>query len=103
MSAVQEQNPILDSLGDTPLIIVVAEDKKSVRAFERTIDGRELAFFAKSNSQPLRLLDVQTGSEWDFTGKAVSGPYSGRKLKQIFVLNDYWFDWKTYNPETTIY
>jgi hypothetical protein len=19
------------------------------------------------------------------------------------VLNDYWFDWKTYNPQTTIY
>lgn len=103
MSAVQEQSPILDSLGDTPLIIVVAEDKKSVRAFERTIDGQELEFFAKPNSQPLRLLDVQTGSEWDFTGKAVKGLYSGRKLKQIFVLNDYWFDWKTYNPETTIY
>ena len=103
MAALQDQNPILDSLGDTPLIIVVAEDKRSVRAFERTIDGQELEFFAKPNSQPLRLLDVQTGSEWDFTGKAVTGPYSGRKLKQIFVLNDYWFDWKTYNPETTIY
>jgi hypothetical protein len=73
-----------------------------VRAFERTIDGQSWSF-AKSESQPVRLLDAQTGSQWDFTGKAVSGPYAGRKLKQIFLLNDYWFDWKAYNPETGVY
>ena len=87
----------------TPLIIVVAEDKKSVRAFERRIDGRELEFFAKPDSQALRLVDAQTGSDWDFTGKAISGQYAGRKLKQIDLLNDYWFDWKAYNPDTVIY
>ena len=103
LSIIKEQNPILDYIGDTPVIIVVAEDKKSVRAFERTIDGQELEFFAKSDSQALRLVDAQTGSEWDFTGEAVSGPYAGRKVKQIFVLNDYWFDWKAYNPETEVY
>ena len=103
LSAIQQQNPILDYIGDTPVIIVVAEDKKSVRAFERTIDGQELEFFAKSDSQALRLVDAKTGSEWDFTGKAVTGPYAGQKLKQIYVLNDYWFDWKAYNPETAIY
>ena len=36
-------------------------------------------------------------------GKAVSGPYAGRALKQIYALNDYWFDWKAYNPDTVIY
>ena len=49
------------------------------------------------------LVDVQTGSDWDFTGKAVSGVFAGRKLKQIYSLNDYWFDWKAYNPDTGIY
>jgi len=103
LSTIQEQNPIMDYIASTPVIIVVAEDKKSVRAFERRIDGRDLEFFAKTNSQPLRLVDVQTGSDWDFTGKAVSGEYAGRKLKQIYALNDYWFDWKAYNPDTAIY
>jgi len=103
LSTIQEQNPILDYIGDTPVIIVVAEDKKSVRAFERRVEGRELEFFAESDSQPLRLVDAQTGSEWDFTGKAVTGPHAGRKLKQIYSLNDYWFDWKAYNPDTEIY
>lgn len=103
LSTIQEQNPILDYISDTPVVIVVAEDKKSVRAFERRIDGRELEFFAKADSQALRLVDAQTGSEWDFTGKGVRGPYAGRELKQIYALNDYWFDWKAYNPDTGIY
>jgi hypothetical protein len=102
MTTVQKQTPILDHIAGTPVLIVMAEDKKSVRAFERTIDGQELELFAKPGSQALRLLDA-SGSEWDFTGKSVSGPYAGRKLKQIFVLNDYWFDWKAYNPETVVY
>ena len=42
-------------------------------------------------------------SEWDFTGKAVSGALNGKQLKKVSVLNDYWFDWKTNNPKTTIY
>jgi len=103
LSTILEQTPILDFIADTPVIIVVAEDKKSLRAFERRIDGRELEFFAKPDSQALRLVDAQTGSDWDFTGKAISGQYAGRKLKQIDLLNDYWFDWKAYNPDTVIY
>jgi hypothetical protein len=102
-STIKEQSPILDYVGDTPVIIVVAQDKKSVRAFERTIDGQELELFGKSDSQVLRLVDAKTGSEWDFTGRAISGPWAGRKLRQIYLLNDYWFDWKAYNPETAIY
>ena len=103
LSMIKEQTPVLDHIGDTPVIIVVAEDKKSVRAFERRMDGRELEFFARPDSQAVRLVDVQTGSDWDFTGKAVTGQYAGRALKQIYLLNDYWFDWKAYNPDTGIY
>lgn len=103
LSTIQEQTPILDYIADTPVIIVVAEDKKSVRAFDRRMDGQDLEFFAKPDSHVLRLVDAQTGSEWDFTGKAVTGPHAGRKLKQIYSLNDYWFDWKAYNPDTEIY
>ena len=103
LSTIREQNPILDYIGNTPIIIVLAEDKKSVRAFERRIDGQEFEFVLRSDSQTLRLVDAQTGSEWDFTGKSVSGPHTGHKLNKIYSLNDYWFDWKAYNPETGIY
>jgi hypothetical protein len=101
--AVLKQSTILDDLGGVPIFIAVGDDKKSVRAFEREIDGRKLEFFSKQGTSSFHLVDAETGSEWDFTGKAASGTLSGRQLKKVPVLNDYWFDWKTYNPKTTIY
>ena len=98
-----KQSPILDDLGAQPIVILLGDDKKSVRAFQRTVDGRKLELFAKPNSVALRLTDAETGSEWDFTGKAIAGPMNGKQLQKLYALNDYWFDWKTYNPNTTIY
>lgn len=101
--ALQRQSPVLDTLAGTPLLLVVGDDGRSVRAFERIVDGRELQLFARPGSPPLRLVDAETGSEWNFAGEAVSGPLAGKKMKKAFVLLDYWFDWKAYNPETAIY
>ncbi len=101
--ALLRQSPIIDDVGGVGIIIVLGEDKKSVRAFVRTIDGRKLELFVKPNSMPLRLVDAETASEWDFTGKAVSGELTGKQLPRLAVLNDYWFDWKTYNPNTRVY
>jgi hypothetical protein len=103
LDALLKQSPIVDELGHTPILLVLGDDKKSVRAFARTLDGRKLEFFARPNVSPLRLVDAETGSEWDFSGKAVTGTSTGKQLNKIAVLNDYWFDWKTYNPRTTLY
>ena len=98
-----KQSPIIDELGHTPILIVLGDDKKSVRVFGRGVDDRKLEFFVKPNLSPLRLVDAESGTEWDFSGRAISGPLTGKQLTKIAVLNDYWFDWKTYNPNTTIY
>lgn len=101
--ALLKQSPIIDSVGEIPIFIVVGEDKKSVRAFERSVDGRKLEFFVKPQASPLMLVDAETASEWDFSGKSTRGPLAGHQLKKVSLLNDYWFDWKAYNPKTTIY
>ena len=101
--ALLKQSPIVDELAGAPIIILLGDDKKSVRAFERTVDGRKLELLQKPNLMPLRLVDAETASEWDFSGKAVGGPLAGKQLKKIAVLNDYWFDWRSYNPQTTVY
>ena len=86
-------------------MIVLGDDKRSVRAFERTVDGRRLEFFQKTrnNLAAVQLIDAETGSTWNFEGKAIAGPLSGGQLKKVFVLEDYWFDWRIYHPDTTIY
>ena len=101
--AVVRQSPILDAVGGVPIFIVIGEDKKSVRAYERAVEGRKLEFFVKPDTSPLVMVDAETGSEWDFAGRATTGPLAGRQLQRVAVLNDYWFDWKAYHPETEVY
>ncbi len=107
MPALEKQRLIIDSIGDgassRPLFIVLGDDKKSVRAFERSVDGRTLEFFVKPDMTPIQLTDAETATTWDFTGKAVSGPLAGKQLKKIMALKDYWFDWKIYHPDTRVY
>lgn len=103
LAALRKQSPVADTVGGVPILLVLGEDGRSVRAFERTLDGRELSLFQKPGASPLRLVDAETGSEWTFAGEAVSGPLSGKKLAKVFVLKDYWFDWRAYNPGTRVY
>jgi hypothetical protein len=103
LETLQKQSPIIDLVGSTPLVIVLGEDKRSVRAFERTVEGRRLEFFQKTDGGGFQLIDAETGSTWNFEGKATSGPLVGKQLKKVFVLEDYWFDWRLYHPDTRIY
>ena len=107
LAALQKQSPIIDVIGYAPVVVVLGEDNRSVRAFERTVDGRKLELFRKTDGDrangPVQLVDAETGSTWNFEGKAISGLLAGRQLKQIFVLEDYWFDWRLYHPDTSLY
>lgn len=100
-SAIEKQAPILDNVGGTDLVILLEQDKSSVRAFERNVDGKKLEFLAKPETG--EIVDAETGSTWDFSGKAVSGELAGKQLKRVQVLKDYWFDWQTYHPQTQLY
>ncbi len=101
---IERQSPVLDTLGGVSFVIVLGEDGKSVRVFETKVDRRELEFFvSRDGGARWRMFDGETRSEWDFTGRAVSGALAGRELTKIPLLKDYWFDWKLYHPRTTIY
>ena len=100
-TAIEKQAPILDMVGTTPIVVTLAEDRRSVRAFSRIVDGRKLEFLRKPDTG--EIVDAETASVWSFTGLAVSGELAGKQLTKIPVLKDYWFDWKTYNPETQLY
>lgn len=99
-----KQGPvILDKIDGTPVMIVLHEDRHSVRCYLPNAAGQNLEFVAKPDSHPFRMMDLQTGSEWDFWGNALAGPLAGTKLKPTPFLNDYWFDWKNYHPDTYLY
>jgi hypothetical protein len=101
-TALVKQELILDDVGGVPMFLVIGEDKKSVRAFERKVDGRKLEFL-KTNPPSTLFVDAETGSSWDFSGRALAGPLKDKQLTKLPVLNDYWFDWQTYHPQTLVY
>lgn len=101
-SSIEKQNPIIDTVGGQDIVIFLGEDKRSVRAFNRNLAGRKLEFLRTPGSSSV-IMDAETGSTWDFSGLAVNGELAGKQLSKIAALKDYWFDWKTYHPETRLY
>lgn len=102
-SVIRERSLILDSIANTPLMIVVAEDQASIRVFSTVVEGEKVEFYMKTGSSPPVLVDAATGSEWSFEGQALSGKMTGTSLERIHALKDYWFDWKNYHPDTSVY
>ena len=123
-----KNSPVMDRVHDTPIVVVVGPDGKSFRVFISRIDGKDAEFFLKgetegdtaaskpSDDKPTdkkadsppaakswALLDNATASEWNFQGCALSGAAQGKCLDQVPALKDYWFDWRNYHPETTVY
>ena len=94
---------LLDDVNGVPLAVVTGGDGRSIRVFDRRIDGQVLELVDRVGSSPARYVDVHTGSEWDISGVALSGPLIGRRLDRIVHISDFWFDWRTYHPETTVY
>lgn len=120
VNRVLEHKIILDRVGGEPVLIVVGPEGKSIRAFHRkipeappspefyrSVNVREVkaddaAAVADAVKRPL-LMDSATGSEWNFQGCAVAGKAQGACLEPIPAVKDYWFDWRSYHPDTTVY
>jgi hypothetical protein len=98
-----KQSPVVDRVQGTPLLLAVGPDGKSFRAFVSRVDGKDAEFFLQSGTKDWALLDTTTASQWNFQGCATTGPSSGKCLDHIPALKDYWFDWRNYHPDTTIY
>jgi hypothetical protein len=101
-----KQSPILDRVNGTPLLLALGPDGKSFRVFVARIDGKDAEFFLQAEAPEKRdwaMLDTTTASQWNFQGCAISGPAQGKCLDRIPALKDYWFDWRNYHPDTTVY
>jgi hypothetical protein len=68
-----------------------------------TTPAATLAATTPAPPKPWILLDTATASEWNFQGCAISGPSLGKCLDRVPALKDYWFDWRNYHHDTTIY
>jgi hypothetical protein len=103
LDTILKQSPIQDRLGGKAILLVAGPDGKSVRAFESRIDGADIELFRKSDAKDFALVDSEGTSEWNFKGCATSGSASGKCLPELPAIKDYWFDWRNYHANTTVY
>jgi Protein of unknown function (DUF3179) len=104
--AVIKEKLVKDHVGAEPVLLVVGPDDQSVRAFRDRIPGVNGGpDFYRMTTNPADglLMDAPTGSKWSFQGCAVSGTEKGVCLEPVAMLKDYWFDWRNYNPNTTVW
>jgi hypothetical protein len=113
--AVFESKLVQDRVGSEPVLVVVGPDGQSVRAFRARIpDGKGVTEFYrtfddKASKQPGAgaaiplMMDAATGSKWNFQGCAIEGVSRGACLDRVEVIKDYWFDWRHYHPDTTVF
>ncbi len=110
----QEVHVVNDTVGGIPIVVLWApgtasaldagsvaggDDIGAATTFSRELDGHTLTFVLKGD----RIVDEQSGSEWDVLGKAVSGPQEGSQLAPVVSVNHFWFSWAAFKPETHIY
>ncbi len=101
---VLQQKLIEDHLGAEPVMLLVGPDNTSVRVFRRRLQGvaGDMDFYHIAQT-PDQIMDASTGSHWNFEGCAVDGRFEGQCLDRIESIKDYWFDWRNYHPDTSVY
>jgi hypothetical protein len=62
-------------------------------------DGRPLTFVYQDG----KIVDQETGSEWDIFGRAIAGELAGAQLEPVLSHVYFWVAWAAFKPETAIY
>jgi hypothetical protein len=73
-------------------------DVGAAQAFSPDVDGKTLHFEADGEG----FRDRETGSTWDFFGRATAGPLAGTSLDPVTHLDSFWFAWAAFHPDTRI-
>jgi hypothetical protein len=110
----EEENVVNDTLGGVPVVAIWAQgtasaldagtiaegrDVGAANLFERILDERTLTFEFRGK----KVVDRETGTEWNVLGRAVSGELEGKQLTPVVAINHFWFSWAAFMPETRIY
>ena len=50
-----------------------------------------------------KIIDLQTNSEWNYDGFAISGAFEGKQLERLPIEPGFWFEWVAFHPQTLVY
>jgi len=101
------------SVGDTPVVVMYrrgvasalddarlshSDDSGTSAAFDRRLDGQVLEFERRGAA----IVDRQTKSTWDITGRAIDGPRRGERLVPVRHDQQFWFALAAFLPGARI-
>ena len=78
---------INDSVANRDIVVIIRESGPSRFAFFADVDGRSLGFSLVDGT----LVDDETQSVWNDSGKAISGQLKGLQLEAVPSRTSYWF------------
>jgi len=103
-AALGKRSVVNDEVNGRPVLVVFDQDSEMALPFDRTVDGEVLEFKRSGGAAfPFQLRDKQTGTLWDLSGLAVSGPLAGARLDPIPTFSAMWFAWASFHRDTEIY
>ncbi len=113
-STLSQAGIINDKINEQPVAVFFAPDTVSALdttlieqgraigsaiSYDPVVDGEHLIFELDNN----HIIDTNTGSEWDITGRAISGPLTGTQLQVLPHANHFWFAFAAFYPNSTVW
>jgi hypothetical protein len=80
--------------------IADSRDVGSVGVFSRQVGDQVLTFEPAEDGT---FTDVETGSTWTITGRAIDGELAGEQLEDVLSFDHFWFAWAAFHPDTELY
>lgn len=88
-----------DTIAGTRVVVFSSVEGPSGSVYGAEADGRELTFHFHGGSY----IDEETGSEWDLSGEAISGPLVGERLEPLPSRYTFWFAYIAAFPDTRLF
>jgi hypothetical protein len=107
ISDIENKKVVNDVIGNKQIALVSLEPFM-VRVFDRSIQLEssstgvttlQLEYESSSNL----LVDKETGTKWNFDGKAVEESMKGISLMRLPLDEGFWFSWVAFHPDTQVY
>jgi hypothetical protein len=89
---------IQDTVGTTPVLVLVGDDSATYHVWNRQVGGQTLSFDKVAGQQ---LLADNTGSQWDLSGRCISGKLKDEQLQPVQSYQEFWHSWSHFHPTTT--
>ncbi len=94
---------INDEINGEPVLILFDRKSQIASAFSRRVRGAILELEETIEGGEVMIQDENTGSVWDFEGRALTDDREGIKLERLKYHNAFWFAWADFHPDTLVY